>query len=54
MSIPREQWQKDPYFSRRAKRFPWQAGQPSDVWNDFANAMGIDPGQRDPGELRVG
>jgi len=51
-SLPREQWQKDPYFSRRARRFPWQAGQPSEVWNEFANAMGIDPGGRDPGELR--
>jgi hypothetical protein len=52
--IPREKWQSDPYYSRRAKRFPWQAGQPSEVYNEFASAMGIDPGQRDPGELRIG
>ena len=42
--MPTRQWQKDPYYSRRAKRFPWQTAQPSEVWNDFANAMGIDPG----------
>ena len=52
-SMPLEQWQKDPYFSRRAERFPWQAGQPSEVWAEFANAMGIDPGGRDPSERRA-
>jgi 5,5'-dehydrodivanillate O-demethylase oxygenase subunit len=53
-SLPREQWQTDPYYSRRAKRFPWQAGQPNEVWSEFASAMGIDPAQRDPSELRAG
>ena len=53
-SLPRAQWQKDPYFGRRAKRFPWQAGQPSEVYAEFANAIGIDPKERDPGELRAG
>jgi 5,5'-dehydrodivanillate O-demethylase len=53
-SMSRAEWRKDPYFSRRAKRFPWQAGQPAEVYREFANAMGIDPAERDPGELRIG
>jgi 5,5'-dehydrodivanillate O-demethylase len=50
--MSQEQWLKDPYFSRRTKRFPWQYGQPAEVWTEYANAMGIDPGGRDPAESR--
>lgn len=50
--IPTEQWRKDPYFMRRSKRFPWQYGQPEDVWREYASAMGVDPSQRDPGESK--
>jgi 5,5'-dehydrodivanillate O-demethylase oxygenase subunit len=50
--MSQEKWLKDPYFSRRTKRFPWQYGQPGDVWMEYANAMGIDPGGRDPAETR--
>jgi 5,5'-dehydrodivanillate O-demethylase len=49
-AMPAAQWIKDPYYSRRAKRFPWQYGQPDEVWDEFAHAMMIDPAIRDPGE----
>jgi 5,5'-dehydrodivanillate O-demethylase len=50
--IPTEQWRKDPYFVRRSSRFPWQFGQPEEVWREYASAMGIDPDKRDPGERK--
>jgi len=50
--IPTEQWRQDPYFKRRSTRFPWQYGQPEDVWREYAAAMGIDPAGRDPGETK--
>jgi len=43
-------WQKHPYYNRRVRRFPWQAGQPRAVWNEFAAAIGLDPNGRDPTE----
>ena len=50
--IPTEQWRGDPYFSRRSRRFPWQYGQPEDVWREYASAMGVDPNGRDPAETK--
>jgi 5,5'-dehydrodivanillate O-demethylase len=51
--ITSEEWRNDPYFKRRSRRFPWQFGQPVEVWTEYARAMGIDPAGRDPGESRA-
>jgi 5,5'-dehydrodivanillate O-demethylase len=50
--MPWEQWQKHPYFGRRIRGFPWQYGQPAEVWNEYAAAIGFDPALRDPAETR--
>jgi 5,5'-dehydrodivanillate O-demethylase len=50
--ISTEQWKTDPYFSRRSRRFPWQYGQPTEVWQEYAAAMGVDPAGRDPAETK--
>jgi 5,5'-dehydrodivanillate O-demethylase oxygenase subunit len=36
-----EDWAKHPIYRERLKRFRWQAGQPQDVWNAYAAAMGF-------------
>jgi len=41
-----EDWSKDRLMKVRMRGQPWCYGQPDDVWNDFASAMGIDPALR--------
>ena len=48
--MARKDWLADPYFARRTHGFPWLYGQPQEVWNEYAHAMGIDPSKRDPAE----
>jgi 5,5'-dehydrodivanillate O-demethylase len=50
--ITTAQWKTDPYFSRRSRRFPWQYGQPAEVWHEYAAAMGVNPEERDPTETK--
>ena len=50
-SLPRAEWQKDPLVDA-PERFPWQAGQPNEVYNEFANAMSSTRPR--PGQLPVG
>jgi 5,5'-dehydrodivanillate O-demethylase len=44
--VPIEDWPKHPVLRRRLNFFPWQAGQPDDVWRAYAAAMGFDESQR--------
>jgi 5,5'-dehydrodivanillate O-demethylase len=44
--VPIEDWPKHPVLRRRLNFFPWQAGQPDEVWKAYAAAMGFDEGQR--------
>ena len=41
-----EDWPQHPVLRRRMHFFPWQAGQPDEVWTAYAAAMGFDEGQR--------
>jgi 5,5'-dehydrodivanillate O-demethylase len=50
--LPWEIWQKERLLSRRLTGFPWQYGQPAEVWDEYARAVGVDPRSRDPGETR--
>lgn len=49
--IPAAEWKHNPFLSTRSRRFPFQFGQPEYVWREYAAAMGIDPNDRDPGEV---
>ncbi len=44
--VPIEDWSKHPLLRRRLKFFPWQAGQPDEVWKAYAAAMGFDESPR--------
>jgi len=35
------EWEKHPLYRQRMKDFRWQAGQPVEVWNAYAAAMGF-------------
>jgi 5,5'-dehydrodivanillate O-demethylase len=37
------EWEKHPLYRQRMKDFRWQAGQPAEVWNAYAAAMGFAP-----------
>lgn len=41
--LPVAEYLKHPYYSKRLKGFPWNAGQPEKVRREFCEAMGIDP-----------
>jgi len=37
------EWEKHPLYRQRMTDFRWQAGQPTEVWNAYAAAMGFPP-----------
>jgi 5,5'-dehydrodivanillate O-demethylase oxygenase subunit len=37
------EWERHPLYRHRLRGFRWQAGQPADVWNAYATAMGFAP-----------
>ncbi len=40
--LPLTEWSKHPLLQRRLTSFPWQAGQPKEVWEAYAAAMGFE------------
>jgi 5,5'-dehydrodivanillate O-demethylase len=37
------EWERHPLYRHRLTGFRWQAGQPAEVWNAYAAAMGFVP-----------
>ena len=48
--LPIEDWPKDRLMGKRMRGHIWCYGQPDEVWADFADVMGFDPGMRAAGE----
>ncbi len=41
--LTRQQLKDHPIFGRHLKGFPWQHGQPPEVWRAYLDAMGVEP-----------
>jgi 5,5'-dehydrodivanillate O-demethylase len=46
--VPMAENATHPFFSRRLARFPWHAGQPQEVWEEYIEAMGVPTVRNDP------
>jgi 5,5'-dehydrodivanillate O-demethylase len=44
--VPFEDWPNDRLLKLRMRGHPWCAGQPDEVWRDYADAMGLDDSMR--------
>jgi 5,5'-dehydrodivanillate O-demethylase len=51
--VPASEISTDPWYSRRLTRFPWHAGQPQEVWDEYIAAMGVPAVRNDPIEVEA-